>query len=100
MVWEFSRYINHVSREDFANIVHTLFYEACDGGIYAEVLRADVFADCTADELIEGIPESRACENDPRHAFRISCNTSVDGSTIDAHILINGRYFRTMNIAS
>lgn len=99
MAWEFSRYIGHVSREDFANMVHALFYHACDYGINAMALRADVFADCTDDEL-EGIPTSRACENDPRHAFRISCNTTVDGSTIDAHILVNGRYYRTMNIAS
>lgn len=78
------------TKRDWDNIVLTLFQTACEG-IENRSLFADVYC-CKADDL-KHIPVNTL------GVLTVACETTVDGSTIDAHIFANSQHVRNMNIA-
>ncbi len=78
------------TKRDWDNIILTLFQTACEG-IENRSLFADVYY-CKADDL-KNIPVNTL------GVLTVACETTVDGSTIDAHIFANSQHVRNMNIA-
>ena len=81
------------TKRDFDQIIKTLFDLAAESNENSRLV-ADVFhGECSADAWTRAV--SRRVGD-----FAVFCSTDTTGSAIDAHILINSRPYRVMNIAS
>lgn len=76
-VFEYMR--EHFDKGMLRTIISEMFYYACESIDYS-LMRAEIY-------------------KDEVKMFCIEMRTKVDGSTIDAHVYIDGCYYRTMNIA-
>lgn len=81
------------TKRDFDQIVETLFELAAESNenrqLVADVFRGECSADVWTKAAARGVGE-----------FAVFCTTHTDGSTINAHVLVNGQPYRVMNIAS